>query len=255
MKKIFVSLICVLFLTGIFVFASSSDSTDNGGSTVDVGKPALINEETGKADNISGNDNTERGNSTIDSSGKSSTNSGNTEKGNAAEMQQKVQEMNQLRNTLREQNEKMKQELDGMNDDKGNIYMNQNRVREAVHTLLALENFTGKMGPQISAIAKEFNNSVQSTIKAEEKIQTRSKIVRFFTGGDSKTANELEGEINQSRIKIQELKKLKEQCECDEEIKTMMQEQIQQMENEQTRLSGLAQKEKQSKGLLGWIWK
>ena len=35
----------------------------------------------------------------------------------------------------------------------------------------------------------------------------------------------------------------------------MMQEQIQQMEQEQLRLQDLAQNEKKSKGLLGWIWK
>ena len=56
--------------------------------------------------------------------------------------------------------------------------------------------------------------------------------------------------------KLQEMKQVKDECvDCTEEIKAMMQEQIQNMEQEQVRLQELAEKEKQSKGLFGWMWK
>ncbi len=137
----------------------------------------------------------------------------------------------------------------------GNISRNQNRIRLAVHALLAMENITGGIGPQVSEIAREFNNSMQATIKSEEKIQARNQIVRFFAGGDYKAAQEIEQEINQSRVKVQELKRLREECNCTDEVKAMMQEQIQNMEQEQSRLSELAEQEKQNKGLFGWLWK
>jgi hypothetical protein len=100
-----------------------------------------------------------------------------------------------------------------------------------------------------------FNNSVQATIRAEEKIQTKSGFARFFSGGDEKSAAEIEAQVTQNRERIQELTQLRDQCQCDEEVKAMMQEQIRNMEQEQTRLQELAQKEKKSKGLFGWIWK
>jgi hypothetical protein len=86
----------------------------------------------------------------------------------------------------------------------------------------------------VSAIAKEFNNSVQATIRAEERIQTRSGIRRFFFGGDKEAAQNMQQEVNRNMNRIQELKQLRNECDCGEEIKQMMQEQIQNMEQEQT---------------------
>ena len=149
----------------------------------------------------------------------------------------------------------MSQEIQGLEKGKQEIYKNQNRVRLAVHSLLAMEDLVGGIGPQVRDIARNFNNSVQSTIIAEEKIQTRSVFARFFAGGDAEAAEEMEQEVNQNQERIMQLKQLRENCTCTEEVKTMMQEQIQNMEQEQTRLNQLAQEEKQSKGLFGWMWK
>ena len=135
------------------------------------------------------------------------------------------------------------------------VYKNQNRVRVAVHSLLAMEDLAGNKGQEISKVAREFNNSVQATINAEEKVQNRGALARLFAGGDHEAAEEVERQVEQNRQKIQELKQLKEECICEEEVKAMMQEQIQNMEQEQARLGELAQKEKESKGLFGWIWK
>ena len=46
-----------------------------------------------------------------------------------------------------------------------------------------------------------------------------------------------------------------EQCECSEEVKSMVQEQIQNLEEEQNRLKQLAEEEKQNKGIFGWLFK
>lgn len=130
---------------------------------------------------------------------------------------------------------------------------NQNQVRLAVHTLLAMENLTGGIGKNVSAIAREFNNSIQSTIRAEERIQHRSRIRTAFFGGDTDAADDIEAETNRNQARIQLLKQYKEQCSCSEEVKAMIQEQITAMEQEQTRLKSLAQQEKAKKGLLGWL--
>lgn len=137
-------------------------------------------------------------------------------------------------------------------DEKRKVYENQNEVRAAVHAFLAMENMTG-IGKNVSAIAKEFDNSIMSTIRAEERINNRSRIKRFFAGGDEEAAKEIEAETEMNKERIEEIKKLKEQASEDE--KEVMNEQITEMEKEQTRLKELAQKEKKSKGLFGWIWK
>jgi len=161
----------------------------------------------------------------------------------------------ELGQMIQQRQQEMNQELQGLGTSQQNVYQNQNQVRLAVHSMLAMEDLVGAKGPQISEIARDFNNSVQSTIRAEEKAQERNWFMRVFFGGDEQAAAEIEQEVNANRQRIQTLNQLKEECDCEEPVKTMLQEQIQNIEQEQNRLQQLAQAEKQSKGLFGWIWK
>jgi hypothetical protein len=170
-------------------------------------------------------------------------------------VQAKIENTEQLRIMVQQRQQAMEQEMAGMGRAEGEVYKNQNKVRMAVHALKGMENLVGNKGQQISAVAKEFNNSVQATIRAEEMIQKRNALARLFAGGDAESAEEIEKQVEQNRNRIQELKQLRDECDCDNEVRQMMQEQIQNMEQEQNRLEQLAQNEKKSKGLLGWIWK
>ena len=169
--------------------------------------------------------------------------------------QLRVRNVTELREAIQQRQQEMNQEMQTLGESQQNVYQNQNRVRLSVHALLAMENLTGGIGPNVSQIAREFNNSVQATIRAEERVQTRNWLVRFFVGGDEEAAGNMEQEVNRNRERIQELRRLREECDCDEEIRAMLQEQIQNMEQEQNRLQQLAQNEKANKGLFGWLWK
>jgi len=171
------------------------------------------------------------------------------------QIQTKARNTTELKQMIQEREQEMNQSMQGLKEELKEMYQNQNRVRLAVHALLAMENLTGGIGRNVSQIAKEFNNSVQATIRAEERIQTRNMLMRFFFGGDEQAAEEMEQEVNRNRERIQELRRLMQECECDEEVKAMLQEQIQNMEQEQNRIQELAQNEKKSKGIFGWLWK
>ena len=166
---------------------------------------------------------------------------------------QRAHTINEAREMVQQKKQAMTQETQELSNVQQKVYQNQNKVREAVHTLLSLEDLATGIGPQVSQIAREFNNSVQATITAEEKIQKRNAFVRFFIGGEKNAAEDIEQELNQNQQRIQELKQLKEECTCGEEIKTMIQEQVQNMEQEQERLQQLTNKEKSTNGLFGWI--
>ncbi len=166
-----------------------------------------------------------------------------------------ARDANELKEMIQQKQQEMSQDMSGLDEKQQNIYQNQNKVRTAVHSLLAMEGLAGSQGSRISEIAKEFNNSVQATIRSEEKIESKGFLSRMLTGGDAEAAGELEMQTIQNREKIQELKQLKDDCDCDSEVKAMMQEQISNMEQEQARLEQLAQSEKKSKGLIGWLWK
>jgi len=171
------------------------------------------------------------------------------------QVQKKARNTTELRQMIQERQQEMNQSMQGLKKELKEMYQNQNRVRLAVHALLAMENLTGGIGRNVSQIAREFNNSVQATIRTEERIQTRNMLMRFFFGGDEQAADEMEQEVNRNRERIQELRRLMQECECEEEVKAMLQEQIQNMEQEQNRIQELAQNEKKSKGIFGWLWK
>ena len=164
-----------------------------------------------------------------------------------------VQTSNELKQIIQEKRQEMKDELDEMKEGRKEVRQNQNEVMLAVHSFLALRDLAGGIGEQVSEIAREFNNSVQATILAEEKINSRNKFVKFFMGGDEDAADEIEQEVNINRDRIRNLNQLMKGCECDDEIRDIIQEQIRNVEQEQNRLDELAIGEKAKKGLFRWF--
>lgn len=154
---------------------------------------------------------------------------------------------------IKEKREEMIEEIKSMTGNLQKSYENQNEVRVAVHSLLVMEDLVGSIGKEVSKIAKAFNNSVQETIKAEEKIRSKNRILRFFVGADQETVEELQNLVNQNRIRIQQLKELKNQSDYEDEVRTLMQEQIQSMEQGQNKLQEIIQNERNARGIWGWF--
>lgn len=170
---------------------------------------------------------------------------------------ERLRVLDRVRNRTQEHKELLEAKLQNLsNRDKQKVFRNHNRVREAVMALLALReegNLTGGIGQNISAIAREFNNSVEKTQKAEEAIVGRDGLTRFLFGGDENAAAALQAELNQNRVRIQQLERLRLQLEP--EYQPYVEEQIRLMQEEQTRLQELAAREMVDKGLLGWLFK
>jgi hypothetical protein len=118
-----------------------------------------------------------------------------------------------------------------------------------------MEDRTGGIGQNISAIAREFNNSVSVSEKLEQKIQDRSGIMRVFLGGDRETAGQLATITSQNQARIQKIQQLMNTTTLDTDVRAFLEEQLQAMQNEETRLEQLATREQQDRGLFGWLGK
>jgi len=162
-----------------------------------------------------------------------------------------VSELEEIEN---EKEEELEEETKGLKEKQKNVHKNQNRVKVAVHSLLAMEDLVGGIGPEVSRIANEFNNSVEKTIRAEERIRNKNRLIRFLLGGDKESAELIAQEVNQNKGKIQQLKSLMEECDCDDEIKSTIKEQIMNIEAEQYRLEAFVEVEKGYSGIFGWIF-
>ncbi|MGM5484029.1 MAG: hypothetical protein ACQER9_03900 [Nanobdellota archaeon] len=242
----------ILILTAIVLISSFAFAAENGKDINDVkgngNIDKIINEKKSnltkeildkKSDMIKGFDNNSKkfdSNKSVDDS-----------------LGKIISKNNFNRSKIREKVNEFKKEIQEKNKSFNNREKNRNKMRVAARTLAKMENFTGKVGHNISQIAREFNNSMNKTYQAEEKIRKRNNFSRFFLGGNEKSAEKIESQVEKNRKNIEKLKRLKN--EVNEEIKPFMQEQIKEMEKEQERLNNLARKEKKNKGLFGWIWK
>jgi len=171
------------------------------------------------------------------------------------ETQLKIKNTAEWKNFMETKKEALSQEIENITDEaKQKVWRNQNTVREAVQALLASKDLIGGIGQQVSAIANEFNNSVEKTLAAEEQIQKRSRIREFFNGGDKTAANAIKEEVDKNQERIQELKNLWQSCGCQEELKSLLQEQVKNLEQEQNRLGELAREQADKKGVFGWLF-
>ena len=256
-KIIFLSLFFTLSASMVFAQGTENKNSDAGNSELiqeDKGNSGEKNQpESPQGDNA--DDLVQTQNQEQERANEQTGESKGEIVGEQVRQQNRATDTEQLKTMIANKKQEMSQEVGNMKDEEQQkVYRNQNQVREAVHTLLATEDLAGRVGPQISEIARGFDNSVQKTIQAEEKIQKRNGIVKFFFGGDEEAAENILQETNRNQEKIQQLKQLKEQSDCDEEVKNIIQEQIQNIEQEQNRLEQLAQEEKSNRGLFGWLF-
>ena len=156
-----------------------------------------------------------------------------------------------LRDSKRRQLEELNKSLQNEPTERRGWVKNQNEVRIAVHTLLSMENRTGGIGQNISAIAREFNNSVNMSEKLEQKIQDRSGIMRVFLGGDRDAAGQLANITSQNQARIQKIQQMITTTNLDPDVRAFLEEQLQAMQDEETRLEQLATRERQDRGLFG----
>jgi hypothetical protein len=132
-------------------------------------------------------------------------------------------------------------------------FKNENEVRLAVHTLLEMEDVSGGIGHNVSAIAREFNNSASSAKTFEDRIRNRNTITRLLFGGDRDAAREIANLTARNRDRILELEQLLTGSSLGTDSRALMEEQVRTMQKEQERLDQLAKREQEDRGFFSWF--
>lgn len=157
---------------------------------------------------------------------------------------------------LKQKIEVRKQELDdeeaSSTPETRGIMKNANRVRLAVHALLASKDLVGGIGSQVSEIAKQMNDSVATTTNAEAKIQSRGFVMRLLFGGDSTSADIIAKEAARNQTRIDSLTALLTQTGVSVEMQAALSEQITALKDAQARLKTLAEREQKAWGFFSW---
>ena len=154
----------------------------------------------------------------------------------------------ELKAKLGEMKEEFKQ---NRQEFKNEVQANREEVHAAVDALKLAGNFTGT---DIADIMTDYNAELKEILKSENQIQNRSKVARFFAGGDEKAAERLEVQNARNEERIEEVRVRLAEVE-DEELKVVLEGHLAALEKNQERLGAVAEDEMNSKGLFGWIWK
>ncbi|HUU74483.1 MAG TPA: hypothetical protein VMW63_00155 [Methanoregulaceae archaeon] len=125
----------------------------------------------------------------------------------------------------------------------------------AVYSFSIAANVTGDAGPRLTQLSAQINQSLENATQAEVRIRERSSFTRMFLGGDSEAAGIILQTSEQNQERLQEMKQLLQDCDCDPLVQAKLQEQIQTLEQERDRLRVLAQQEQNDTGLLGWLFR
>jgi len=161
-----------------------------------------------------------------------------------------VQNQNQENNTstVGQQNQEQKQEQQGQ----VNAEQHRSTVANFVQTLLKTVSSTEDgIGQQVRVIAHQQNDSDATTTEAIEKIQSRNKIQTFLFGSDYKNLGALRSEIVQTRNRINQLNRVIQNAT----ETTVIQTQIQTLEQEQTKIENFITAQESRFSLFGWLVK
>ncbi|MHB8660331.1 MAG: TrbJ/VirB5 family protein [Minisyncoccota bacterium] len=158
----------------------------------------------------------------------------------------------ELKQTIEARKLQLDQEAAATTSEDQGIAKNDNPVRLAVHALLASKTLLGGIGPQVSQIAKDMNDSIATTTSAEAEIQSRGFFTRLFFGGDSAAANVISQEVAQNEQRINVLTNLLNQANVSADVQATLKVQIADIQTAQVRLQALAQSEQGQWGLFSW---
>ena len=130
----------------------------------------------------------------------------------------------------------------------------QAQVDVALYALTNTGNLTGSSGPELTRLSAEINNSYGDALQAKQQIKSRSSFMRMLLGGDREVAGLLIQYADQNQQRIQQMEQLLANCsDCDPQVRTMLEEQVQVLSQEQNRLLTLGQQEEGDRGLFGWL--
>lgn len=125
-------------------------------------------------------------------------------------------------------------------------------VSNYVHSLINASKMMGGIGPRVSELARNVNESSQRLMNYEEKLRNRNIIIKFFFGADQGVVNATEQELEITWSRIKELESLEMQV-GDEQLKAMFQEQLRLMNLEMAQVQIKLVNEKKARGLIGFL--
>jgi hypothetical protein len=121
----------------------------------------------------------------------------------------------------------------------------------ATTSLRALTSVQGTSASQLAEHAKTIEDALPHFSADENAIRTRNGIVTFFFGGDKSAASDMETHINEVRVALDNMDKIVNDPTTSPALKSFTQERVATIRAELERLKGIAEAEKEKRGIFG----
>jgi hypothetical protein len=140
--------------------------------------------------------------------------------------------------------------------DKGNVSEKLTQVRSSVaqqvQTLLSTQSAAGGIGDQVREWARTQQQSETRIQAFLTKVESKTGLVRSLFGPDYNALNDLKKELDQNRVRLQQLEQLKLKLTSQGDIASV-QEMISLLQQENTALQDRLHIEENDGGLVGWL--
>ena len=134
-----------------------------------------------------------------------------------------------------------------------NAEIHRSVVANFVQSLLKIASRSeGGIGDQVRVVAREQNLAKERVAEEIETVQNRNKIKTFLIGSDYKNLGQLRSEMVQTRNRLEQLTRLMENVASAGE-KTELKEQVQNLEQERTRIENFIKAQEGKFSLFGWL--
>jgi hypothetical protein len=127
-------------------------------------------------------------------------------------------------------------------------------VAQTVEKILTTQGAKGGIGQQISVVAKEQQQAQPKISKQLDKLESRRGLIKKLLGTDYQAVKELKNQSAQNQLRIKQLEQLQNQV-TNQIDKTQLQETIQALVNQDTRLQAQIQAEEKAESVFGWLIK
>lgn len=159
-------------------------------------------------------------------------------------------------NQIQTQNQGEDQQLSVQNQEEEQLDQNLNnnfqKVSDQVHQLIDTVGAKGGIGPQVKEIAQNQIKNQENIKSNLAQLQLRKYFVKFFIGSDKKTVQNVESQLEQSKLMIQQLEELKLQTTTPSDLQ-QLQETIDLMTYQNTFLEEKINLENKTRSLFGWL--
>ena len=110
------------------------------------------------------------------------------------------------------------------------------------------------IGDQVKEIAKAQGESEDRANEALDRVEGRGVLLKFFFGPGYKDLKEIKKEIQENKVRINELNRLMQKTENEDDVQALV-GQIELLEEQNTDLSNNLEEQTQGFSLLGWLFK